>query len=168
MREIKIRGYAVEEMVNSQWIYGTGVHTTEFTKEFAEEAGKSGETFVFTENGGWIEVHPESVGQYTDLKDKNNKEIFEGDIINYSFTDCGEVNTRVLEVYNDGTNFKTREIYRDYWLEKVGGVLSIVHGQLNAHKGKTQYLTDISCSSIYSYKVIGNIYENPELLEVTA
>lgn len=106
--------------------------------------------------------------QYTGLKDKNGKEIYEGDIINYSFTDCGEVNTRVLEVYNDGINFKTREIYRDYWLEKVGGILSIVHGQLNAHKGKTQYLTDISCSSIYSYEVISNIYENPELLEETA
>ena len=107
------------------------------------------------------------VMQYTGLKDKNGKEIYEGDIINYSFKDSGEINTRVLEVYNDGTNFKTREIYRDYWLEKVGGVLLIVHGQLNAHKGKTQYLTDISCSSIYSYEIIGNIYENPELLEVT-
>lgn len=31
MREIKVRGYAVEKMVGSQWRYGTGIRKTVFT-----------------------------------------------------------------------------------------------------------------------------------------
>lgn len=32
MREIKLRGYAVEEMLGSQWLYGTGIHVVTFTR----------------------------------------------------------------------------------------------------------------------------------------
>ena len=68
MREIKVRGYAVEKMVNDQWLYGTGVHKSVYTDEYAERTGVKEEWFIYT-NSGWEMVKPESIGpvSYTHL-----------------------------------------------------------------------------------------------------
>ncbi len=143
MREIKVRGYAVDEMIGSQWIIGTGVHTIVFTDKYFEETGKKYEHFVFGEYG-WVEVHGESIGQYTGLMDKNGTEIYEGDVF--------------INKWKVGHT----SLHRVYFCEKELAFMSLTN--LNGDLIKESLA---GYAEGHNIRVTGNIYENPELLEVT-
>lgn len=114
---------------------------------------------------GGCAYYPESViMQYTGLKDKNNVEIYEGDIYKRCFKDGGEINATYLQVeFNNGC-FEGKEIHRDYWLEKAETGLILRRGILSSYEGSTSKVH--KSNAVYWTEVIGNIYQHPQLLEV--
>lgn len=85
-------------------------------------------------------VYTDTVGQYTGLLDKNGKRIFEGDICR---------------------NTRTGEIVSVKWHGTMAGFV------WSKRKGK-EHLYDFGelFRAHDNYEVIGNIYDNPELVEV--
>lgn len=93
----------------------------------------------------YLEDEDATIMQSTGLHDKNGKEIFEGDVIAIEVDDTETpINARV---------FQNSKI----------GVLMFHVFEDNEDVPMVELLEDNSVS----FEIIGNIYENPELLEVT-
>ena len=146
-REIKFRSQRVD---NREWVTGdlcksiSGapcIMPTAFfaTREFEQQ--EDNEPQVISDSlaiGGFYPVKPETVGQYTGLRDKNGVEIFEGDVVRFNVESRPEVEGE----------------------ERVTGLIGKVEiGKYCTTFGVWQA---VYCSSII---VVGNIHSNPELLK---
>lgn len=98
------------------------------------------------------EVVPETVGQYTGLTDKNGKKIFEGDIVKYNLWD---------------DKFDYCEVKFGYFYAAMdsyngGPALGFYLADINGKADDIGFF-----ENLYKFvEVIGNIHDNPELLEV--
>jgi len=139
MRDYLFRGKDIE---TGKWEYGSLIIKTTKTKIKYYIDGKD----VKDETGNFFtakEVIPETVGQFTGLTDINGlTNIFEGDITNdLSYNETGVVNYDYYEIGN-GLCFKC-------W---CSGRIAIIFNKNE--------------NTAYENEVIGNIHDNPELLEV--
>ncbi|EAD3838202.1 TPA: hypothetical protein U0U57_002163 [Listeria monocytogenes] len=141
MRTIEFRAFSME---HNMYMVGFGVLPVEYTEK---EFGYENEIILFTEFNGEIRCISETVGQFTGLKDKNGKKIFEGDIVEVTGDEDYEF-TSIVEYFGEGDYpaFDMRAP-EDYYFE-------------------SNTFSEILMSSSYELGVIGNIHENPELLEV--
>lgn len=152
MREILFRG---KSDAGNLWEYGYLVLQY-------DEYGNKG-AFIVKETGAKSFVTPETVGQYTGLTDKNGIKIFEGDIVKQTFEttikiddydsldifgyDAGEA----IIIPSKGACIKNPYQYREE------------NGEIIKNYEKTKMCKNIA---LYRCEIIGNIYDNPELLEV--
>lgn len=129
-REIKFRGKDVD---TNQWVYGSLM-----------VYNKHQPTITWVNDTGPIEkkhtcvVYPDSVGEYKGLHDKNTQEIYEGDIVNYTFS--------------DGESIKLVCI----WDEEYSCI------EFRSSIGINQFWRFPKCQE-HQLEVIGNVYDNPEL-----
>lgn len=106
----------------------------------------NGDIWIIDEDdvaGSWIVNNDLNLMQSTGLFDKNGKEIFEGDILGVE-SDEGTLNVNV------------------FWDEEHA-LFMFESKQHNEKEALAELLEDNS----YPFIILGNIYENPELLEVT-
>lgn len=142
MRKILFRGKRTD---NGEWIegyYATQSNHACFANELKHQHFIFKDVFLDFNLGGLqkFEVIPETVGQYTGKTDKNGKNIFEGDIVYCK----SRLDNAIMVVIFECGQFRMvlSENYRSY--------------QTNSG------FYDINC---FDKEVIGNIYDNPELLK---
>lgn len=171
-REILFRGKWVD---NGEWVYGDlTAGDTIHTKPPSKDDGDGCEWYGY-------EVRPETVGQYTGLKDKNGERVFEGDIVQ------GIVNVSADD-YQNGKNDYHR--YKDitacfhvFWDEELsrfhlycpvknkymstslkGIGFTRRERAANAYREVSKEIK-APISKVSDFEIIGNIHDNPELLE---
>ncbi|KAA6342905.1 hypothetical protein EZS27_009365 [termite gut metagenome] len=139
-REIKFRGRN-----NWEWYFGSLVLTDDNRNEpFRRTQIKKKLQICFYHAGDWgmggwqsIVVDPETVGQFTGLKDKNGKKIYEGDIIQF------------------GSQMESKNVVK--YIGRNAGFL------VKDKFGDWQWLYDVVAST--STEVIGNIHDTPDLIK---
>jgi len=163
MREIEFRGKSIGI---GRWAYGVPVEADgktficDYVYVFDEDMSyHSGCTNPYSYQLAKVEVNSETIGQYTGLCDKNGTKIFEGDIVKLIRTN----------MYAPSTSFHNKDLmslHRIYWNEEKSSFYQ-EHFDIEKKRvtggGSLNFNDERADQNII--EVIGNIHDNPALLE---
>lgn len=145
-RVIKFRGKR-HDNIGEDWVYGYFIQEPNGTCWIEHYTKPSG--FRMT-----TQVHPESVGQFVGLKDKNGNEIYEGDVLAYP-----------RESSWDKENYSCFETFFHDGDENVGYGIGYAFRMHNHGAIAGGYNPPCKPKQVSQMEIIGNIFENPELLK---
>ena len=134
MREILFRGKGTCGLNAGDWIYGY------YVKDFWKPTRCGcGIIPIDKERGGYCEVNPSTIGQYTGLTDKNGNKIFEGDIVK----SCEYDDIYTIKYFDDD-NYPAFDCVPEVPSCECNGLTFLVNTE--------------GC------EIIGNIYDNPKFM----
>ncbi len=139
-REILFRG----KRKNGQWVYGSLVVSENINPAIYYGVGKG-----LVRQLDWCYVNPDTIGQYTGLKDKNGKKIFEGDIVHIKGNGYGGAKVGV-------------DYHRVVTFHNGTFCLSMCGRKYDTHTGIYEHNASLS---IENWDIIGNVTDNPELMK---
>ena len=154
-REILFRGKRVD---NGEWVEGSLIDWgCDGNQVYIIPFSKYATSLSLAQwvNSFGIAVIPETVGQYTGLTDKNGTKIFDGDILRgykYPYLSEGHFNYYAEVIYFENCPAFGLYTFKNPNLDFVSGI---------SH-GNTDFMEDWECEN---WEVIGNIFDNHELME---
>ena len=151
MREILFRGQTRKngekvrmngEKVPGNWVYGgvlqgIGSHSIIYGGQNENDPSEGFEKWA---------VHTDTLGQFTGLTDKNGKKIFEGDIVHV-------LGNQQVEDWKNVTYIGS--------IAYLDAGFCVIDGTIENHALRRYQLPRLD----FDLEVIGNIHDNPELLE---
>ena len=158
MKKILFRG----KTFNDEWVEGALV---KWSKAHSIIRRYGSDTIGLYE----YSVISKTVGQFTGLTDKNGKKIFEGDIVRLFDISVGEI---VQECGAFGIGCR-KQIDYDYLASEIAPVTGNNNTPMFCYNDNFVSLWELwwnyneEGDEISVIEVIGNIHDNPELLEVT-
>lgn len=157
MRDIKFRLWSMKykilyySVLNVGFLYGNDIDNVQVDTENGPRTLDGDEAFVLL--------------QFTGLKDKNGKEIYDRDILDmednpilYKQTEFGRV--EVLFGSYDDSEIEYGSPAFGWWVKGYHG-----YNRIDGKKDKYEILENSILTVCDSYEVIGNIYENGDLLK---
>lgn len=145
----RVNKYRGKDRKTGQWVYGSYVKTAIGLHYIVPQNLISNELLMFV-------VDPETVGQFIGLPDKNDKEIYQGDLVEYTriiYADCSRTEIEDIQEPVTGEIYYAEGLWLGIKFADGTGKL-FLPGQVSTQEKNPEL------------EVIGNIYEHSHLMEI--